>query len=313
MGKDESEKESEKEKEDQENTINKDVTISDEVLQEQIDNKNETVQESNDVSFKEESANYEYKEVDTSNTDHDNTAYQEDNEISGDENSSDHFSDFNMSGIVNRHIPDLLTQKSNVSMRSVDGSCFFKDEDLEIADLDSTLTKEDVKQAITDIQEQGGKVNKDKFINTMMDFFPLYNIEENKEKLSKLFDRLDKHNEELISFRQFMLVAIAFSSVPLQDKLTRIFKLIDENDDEELTYEEFEEIVKDILVLKEERKISQTNIEERFSRNTFRDMGMNSEGKVNLSSFVEACTRQRFIIINYVENFRDGFLVNKIR
>jgi len=110
-----------------------------------------------------------------------------------------------------------------------------------------------------------------------------------------------------------MLVAIAFSSVPLQDKLTRIFKLIDENDDEELTYEEFEEVVKDILVLKEERKISQTNIEERFSRNTFRDMGMNAEGKVKLSNFVEACTRQRFIIINYVENFRDGFLVNKIR
>merc|ERR1711955_61482 len=106
-----------------------------------------------------------------------------------------------------------------------------------------------------------------------------------------------------------MLVAIAFSSVPLKDKLTKIFKLIDENDDEELTWEEFEETVKDILVLKEERKISNTMVEERFTRSTFQHMGMNAEGKVNLRDFVEACTRQHFIIINYVENFKDDFLV----
>jgi Ca2+-binding EF-hand superfamily protein len=214
--------------------------------------------------------------------------------------------------LVNKNIraPRLTTQ---MSVRSMDGSCFFTDEDLDIVDLNSTLTQEDVKQTITDIQEQGGKVNKEKFINTMMDFFPLYNIEENRNKLDKLFDRLDKHKEKLITFRQFMLVAIAFSSVPLQDKLTRIFKLIDENGDEELTYEEFKEIVSDILVLKEERKMSQTDVEERFSMNTFRDMGMNSEGKVNLTSFVDSCTRQKFIIINYVENFKDGFLVNKFK
>ena len=106
-----------------------------------------------------------------------------------------------------------------------------------------------------------------------------------------------------------MLVTIAFSNVALEDKLTRIFKLIDMDGNGNLTYEEFEEVVKDILELKEERKMSTGNIEERFTRNTFRDMGMNSEGKIDLKNFVEACTRQKFIIINYVENFRDGFLI----
>merc|ERR1712117_391935 len=90
-----------------------------------------------------------------------------------------------------------------------------------------------------------------------------------------------------ITFRQFLLVTVAFSNIPLEDKLIKIFKLIDENGDEELTFAEFEETVKDILVLKEERKIS----------NTFEHMGMNGEGKVNLRDFVEACTRQHFIII----------------
>ena len=93
--------------------------------------------------------------------------------------------------------------------------------------------------------------------------------------------------------------------------MVKIFKLIDMNNDDELTYDEFEEIVKDIMVLKEERKMSNTLAEQRFTRNTFSDLGMDSEGKVNLKNFVDACTNTKFIFINYVENFRDDFLVKK--
>ena len=31
--------------------------------------------------------------------------------------------------------------------------------------------------------------------------------------------------------------------------------------------------------------------------------------KINLRASVEACTKHRFIIINYVENFREGFIL----
>jgi len=197
--------------------------------------------------------------------------------------------------------PRLTTQ---VSVRA---DFFVEDQDL-----DSTLTleeKEEVKQAINDIQQQGDKIDKEKFISTMMAIFPTYKIESNKLKLGRLFDRLA--DNDLISFRQFMLTFYAFSSIPLQDKLVKIFKLIDMNNDDELTYDEFEDIVKDIMVLKEERKMSNTLAEQRFTRNTFADLGMDSEGKVNLTNFVDACTNTKFIFINYVENFRDDFLVKK--
>jgi len=204
--------------------------------------------------------------------------------------------------------PKLTTQVSVRSVREV----FFDDDHLDIVDPTSALSKEEVKQTITDIQEQGGMIDKEKFIETMMAFFPNYNMDVNRMKLDKLFDRLDLITGSLtglITFRQFLLVTVAFSNIPLEDKLIKIFKLIDENGDEELSFGEFEETVKDILVLKEERKISNTMVEERFTRSTFQHMGMNAEGKVNLRDFVEACTRQHFIIINYVENFKDDFLV----
>merc|ERR1712107_455653 len=204
--------------------------------------------------------------------------------------------------------PRLTTQVPVRSVREV----FFDDEHLDIVDPNSSLSKEEVKQTITNIQEQGGMIDKEKFIETMMAFFPKYNVEINRKKLDKLFDRLDMitgSSTGFITFRQFLLVTVAFPNIPLEDKLIKIFKLIDENGDEELTFAEFEETVKDILVLKEERKISNTLVEERFTKNTFQHMGMNGEGKVNLRDFVEACTRQHFIIIKYVENFKDDFLV----
>ena len=191
---------------------------------------------------------------------------------------------------------------------SLDGSCFTAEKDFDvIVDPNCSLAPEDVKKAFTDLRDQGQKINQETFVKTMMDFFPKYNMEENRVKLAKLFNRLDGNSDGLISFRQFMLVTIAFSNVPLIDKLTRIFRLIDENDDEELTYDEFQDVVQDILVLKEERKLSSSLVESRFSENTFRHMGMNASGNIILRDFVEACTQQKFILINYVENFRDGF------
>merc|ERR1711971_1019210 len=147
----------------------------------------------------------------------------------------------------------LLTNISIISTRSVDGSCFIPEDAFDIVEPSQEMTKEDVKQTFNNIQEQGGKVGKEEFINTMMKLFPRYNMEENRKKLAKLFDRLDKNNDGLITFRQFMLVTIAFSNILLEEKLIKIFQLIDENRDDELTYDEFADVVKDILVLKEER------------------------------------------------------------
>jgi Ca2+-binding EF-hand superfamily protein len=191
---------------------------------------------------------------------------------------------------------------------SLDRSCFTADTDIvDIVDPNPNLTVDDVKKAFTCLRDEGGKVDKETFVKTMMDFFPRYNMEANRTKLEKLFDRLDHKDEGLISFRQFMLVTIAFSTVSLEDKLTRIFKLIDENENEELSFEEFQEVVHDILVLKEERKMSASHIGSRFSADTFRYMGMNADGNIILRDFVDACKQQKFILINYIENFRDGF------
>ena len=198
----------------------------------------------------------------------------------------------------------LMTQVSVRSVKEV-----FDNDD--IVDPNSELTKDEVNQKIMNIQEKG-MVDKKTFISDMMSFFPNYNAKSNKNKLGKLFDRLDDvsgSRSGFITSRQYMLVTIAFSNRNLTDKLTKIFTLIDENGDEELTFEEFDDVVNDILVLKAEKKLSASMMKGRFSENMFRDMGVNTEGKINLRAFVEACTKHRFIIINYVENFREGFIL----
>ena len=180
-----------------------------------------------------------------------------------------------------------------------------------VVDSNSALTKYEVNQKIMNVKQKG-VLDKDTFISDMMSFFPSYNSETNKNKLEKLFDRLDESTGSRTGFitsRQYMLVTTAFSNMTMNDKLTKIFKLIDENGDEELTFEEFEDVVKDIFVLKEERKLSKTTLRGMFSENTFRDMGMNFEGKIKLTAFVDACTKHHFIIINYIENFRGSFVV----
>jgi Ca2+-binding EF-hand superfamily protein len=192
--------------------------------------------------------------------------------------------------------------------KSVDQSCTTGEEDIEdIVDPSCDLTPEEVKKTFADLRNQDESITQHTFVNTMMAFFPKFNMEENRRRLQKLFDRLDSNSSGLISFRQFMLVTIAFSNVSLEDKLVRIFRLIDNNDDGELTYEEFEDVVQDILVLKEERKLSTSLVESRFSENTFRDMGMNYKGNIVLRDFVDACAQNKFILINYIENFKDGF------
>ena len=110
----------------------------------------------------------------------------------------------------------FMSQMSNTSVLSADGSGIFDpDETIQFIEvtpdlpgnfaethemLEGTKTQEEVRKIITDIQ-QGGKVNKEMFIKTMMDFFPRYNLEVNRNKLDKLFDRLDQRDEDLISFR----------------------------------------------------------------------------------------------------------------
>ena len=202
--------------------------------------------------------------------------------------------------------PSVRRLMTQVSVRSV--MDVFDDD---IVDPNSELTQDEVNQRILKVQDKG-MVDKETFISDMMSFFPNYDAESNRNKLGNLFDRLDKvagSPSGYITSRQYMLVTVAFSNLNLEDKLVKIFKLIDENGDEELTFEEFEDVVKDILLLKEEKKLSTSLMKGRFSENMFRDMSVNPERKINLRAFVDSCTKHRFIIINYVENFREGFII----
>ena len=179
--------------------------------------------------------------------------------------------------------PSVRRLMTQVSVRSV-MEVFVDD----IVDPNSELTQDEVNQRILKVQDKG-MVDKETFISDMMSFFPNYDAESNRNKLGNLFDRLDKEPPSgYITSRQYMLVTVAFSNLNLDDKLVKIFKLIDENGDEELTFEEFEDVVKDILLLKEEKKLSTSLMKGRFSENMFRDMGVNPERKINLRAFVVA-------------------------
>ena len=206
--------------------------------------------------------------------------------------------------------PSVRRLMTQVSVRSV-----MEVFDDDIVDPNSELTQDEVNQRILNVQNKG-MVDKETFISDMISFFPNYDAESNRNKLGNLFDRLDKvagSPSGYITSRQYMLVTVAFSNLNLEDKLVKIFKLIDENGDEELTFEEFEDVVKDILLLKEEKKLSTSLMKGRFSENMFRDMGVNPERKINLRAFVDSCSKHRFIIINYVENFREGFIIGVVK
>ena len=89
----------------------------------------------------------------------------------------------NSSAEMRPSVRRLMTQ---VSVRSV--MDVFDDD---IVDPNSELTQDEVNQRILKVQDKG-MVDKETFISDMMSFFPNYDAESNRNKLSNLFDRLDK-------------------------------------------------------------------------------------------------------------------------
>lgn len=187
-------------------------------------------------------------------------------------------------------------------MTSADGSCAIQDTDLEFIGKHSKLTNDDVKKHFKDLLNDG-RVDKAAFKNIVEMCYPDLDTERLEKHIFKVFDE-DRNG--LIEFRKFMLVIYALSSGTPEENLKQIFKLVDRNSDDEITVDEFKEVVHDIFVLANERKVS-VSIENQLVKKAFSEMDTNADGKVVLDEFIKACKMHDYIVIIYIKNFAETY------
>eukprot|EP00092_Neocalanus_flemingeri_P005402 GFUD01005822.1.p1 GENE.GFUD01005822.1~~GFUD01005822.1.p1 ORF type:complete len:693 (-),score=144.63 GFUD01005822.1:69-1940(-) len=183
-------------------------------------------------------------------------------------------------------------------MTSADGSCAIQDNDLEFIGKHSNLANEDVKKHFKGLLNDG-LVSKDEFIKLVEMCYPNLDTARLEKHIFKVFD---EHKNGLIEFRRFMLVIYALSSGTPEENLKQIFKLVDRNSDGEITVEEFKDVVHDIFLLANERKVS-VSIENQLVKKAFSEMDTDADGKVVLDEFITACNLHNYIVITYIKNF----------
>ena len=187
-------------------------------------------------------------------------------------------------------------------MTSADGSCAIQDADLDFIGKHSKLSNEDVKKHFTGLLSDG-RVDKEVFKKVVEMCYPDLDTERLEKHIFKVFD---EERVGLIEFRKFMLVIYALSSGTPEENLKQIFKLVDRNSDDEITVEEFKDVVHDIFVLANERKVS-VSLENQLVSKAFSEMDTNADGKVVLDEFIKACKRHNYIVITYIKNFAETY------
>ena len=100
-----------------------------------------------------------------------------------------------------------------------------------------------------------------------------------------------------------MLVVYGLSRGSTEENLRQIFRLTDVNDDGIVTKEELRNIVNDILLLSDERRMSQAKAKDHIVDKAFDDMDMSKDGSITIEDFVATCLQHNFIIIKYIQQF----------
>ena len=175
--------------------------------------------------------------------------------------------------------------------------------DIEFMAKNTAATKEDVKQQFDQFLQKhpDGKISKKQFKSMMT----LCHPKAKPEKLEDhIFPMFDFNRDGSIDFQEFMIVLYIMSNGTPEENLAQIFRIFDDNKDGTISEQEMERIVRDLYCLfdaaekktqdkatKKNKSLMKAESKE-FAMKAFKEMDVDSDGKVTEQEFITACLAQ---------------------
>jgi len=181
------------------------------------------------------------------------------------------------------------------------------DEDFNFISRNTALSREEVDERYTHFLERhpDGKITKKEFRNMMQVCYPSTDT----EKLEKhIFRMYDANGDGFIDFREFMLVLYVLSSGTPEENLKQIFRIFDINNDKAISRKEMDRIVKALFHLLSKEDNPQTETKSAISKQAFKEMDENDDGRITEAEFVKACFSQEKISSMLVLKLVDVFI-----
>ncbi|CAF1400709.1 unnamed protein product [Adineta ricciae] len=139
-----------------------------------------------------------------------------------------------------------------------------------------------------------GKLTKDEFHNFAKKVFKNKNVD--RVKTDEIFGTFDTNNDGMVTFREFIWVAIAISNDDLNVMLNHAFYMLDTSGDGFLTLDEFKDFIRKILSIRMgPEMVRQVDING-FSIETFQKCGLDPTQKISKEQFIEGCKKNKELI-----------------
>lgn len=179
-------------------------------------------------------------------------------------------------------------------MGCVNGKPVLSDEDLDFIANHTAVSRDEVDKNYQNFlsEHPNGKITRREFRNMMQACFP----DANTDKLeSHIFRMYDTNGDGHIDFREFMIVLYIMSNGTPEENLKQIFRIFDINNDGSVSQKELGRIVKDLFHLFKKEDNPDKESQETIANKAFKEMDVDSDGKVTEEEFVRACLSQETI------------------
>ena len=179
-------------------------------------------------------------------------------------------------------------------MGCVNGKPCLSEEDLDFIARNTAVSREDVDRQYENFltKHPDGKITKKEFGVMMRQCYP----DADTDKLEKhIFRMYDSNSDGSIDFREFMIVLYVMSNGSPEENLKQIFRVFDINNDGTISMKELRRIVKDLFHLLSKEDNPEQASQETLADLAFKEMDVDSDGKITKSEFVAACMAQEKI------------------
>merc|ERR1739837_19008 len=190
---------------------------------------------------------------------------------------------------------DVSSSNSNSNtMGCVHATTILTNEDLEFIAKNTALTKVQVESRYQNFLKlhPDGRISRKSFHSMMKECYPGADTEKLERHIFRMYDtNKDGH----IDFREFMIVLYIMSNGTPEENLKQIFRIFDINNDGSVSQKELGRIVKDLFHLFKKEDNPDKESQETIANKAFKEMDVDSDGKVTEEEFVRACLSQETI------------------
>ncbi len=179
-------------------------------------------------------------------------------------------------------------------MGCINGKPGLSEEDLDFIARNTAVSREDVDRQYENFlaKHPDGEITKKEFSAMMRQCYP----DADTDKLEKhIFRMYDANSDGSIDFREFMIVLYVMSNGSPEENLKQIFRVFDINNDGTISIKELKRIVKDLFHLLSKEDNPDRASEETLANLAFKEMDVDSDGKITKEEFVSACMGQERI------------------